>query len=255
MIRLPIIVLLVSILVSMSGCQLGKSSDANRVTDVGKPEYFRAMHGFDGGQTEMVDLSKLEGFDTLRTIDDVAKFAAKVPGAIGFTAHPDFQNDTRLARAVIWYTGLSSPQNSWPLYLFDETEAKKKPGEKPRAEALAAAEAKVIAKMETAKELIKKSGSSGVKLSGTYHEQKALALAIIRLGGSFEHVGEFGTSKCVGCRSVVAGGTPRLCGLGVQKKKHWNCCGSTKEKGHCQYWQLIKVQDETNRLWTPRMSN
>ena len=158
----------------MSGCQLGPSSDATRGTDKGVPEYFHAMHGFNGGQCEVVDLSKLEGFDAVRTIDDVAKFAAKVPGAIGFTAHPDFQDDTRLASAVIWYTGLSSGGSSWRLYLFDETEAKKKPGEKPRAEALAAAEAKVIAKMETAKELIKKSGSNGVKLTGDYQEKKLL---------------------------------------------------------------------------------
>ena len=90
MIRLPIIALLVSVLVSMTGCQHGTSSDATGYTDASKPEYFRAMHGYGGGQNEMVDLSKLEGFDALQTIDDVAKFAAEVPGAIGFTAHPDF---------------------------------------------------------------------------------------------------------------------------------------------------------------------
>jgi hypothetical protein len=260
--RLAIITLLVSILISTTGRQLETSSDVTRGTDNSKREYFRAMHGFGVGQIEMVDLSKLEGFDSLRTIDDVAKFAAKVPGAIGFTTHPFFEEAVRKAveeqgitidpgpyrytRAVIWYTGLSSTRSSWPLYLFDEAEAKKKPGEKPRLEALLAAEARVSAKMETAKELIETSGSNGVKLTGDYEERKALSLAIMRLGGSFEHVGEFGTKNCGGCRILVPGGTPFLCGLGVQKKKHWNCCGSTEKKSHCQFWQLIKKQNTSH---------
>ena len=232
-------------MISTTGLQLETSSDVTRGTDNSKREYVRAKHGFGSGLIEMVDLSTREGFDTVRTIDDVAKFAAKVHGAIGFTAHPDFQDDTRLASAVIWYTGLSSPQNSWPLYLFDETEAKKKPGGKPRAEALAAAEAKVQSKMAMAKELIEASGSRGVKLTGDYEERIVLALAIMRSGGSFEHNGEFGTTNCSGCRSVVSGGTSRLCGLGVKKKSHWTCCGATEKKSHCQYWPLIKAQDES----------
>ena len=244
--RLAIITLLVSILISTTGHQLETSSDVTRGTDNSKLEYFLAMHGFGDGLVEMVDLSTREGFDTVRTIDDVAKFAAKVPGATGFTAHPNFQDDTRLASAVIWYTGLSSPQNSWPIYLFDETEAKKKPGERAHPEALAAAEAKVIAKMETAKELIEASGSRGVKLTGDFDDQQVLALAIMRLGGSFEHNGEFGTTNCVGCRILVSGGAPFLCGLGVQKKKHWCCCGSTEKKSHCQFWQLIKKQNKSD---------
>jgi hypothetical protein len=181
-----------------------------------------------------------KGFDSVRNIDDVAKFAGKVPGAIGFTAHPDFEQGMRYASAILWYTELSSPQNSWPLFLFDETEAKKKPGDKPRSEALAAAEAKVQSKMAMAKELIEASGSRGVKLTGDPEDQQVLALAIMRLGGSFEHNGEFGTTNCGGCRILVPGGAPFLCGLGVQKKKHWNCCGSTEKKSHCQFWQLIK---------------
>ena len=268
--RLAIIALLLSILISTTGCQLGSSTDVTRGADNTKKEYYRAKHGFNGGFTEMVDLSNREGFDAVQSIDDLAKFAAEVPGAIGFTAHPFFEDTVRkaveeqghtvgpgpyrYASAVIWYTGLSSGK-SWPLYLFDKAEANKKPGERPRLEALFAAEAKVSAKMERAKELIEKNGSNGVKLTRDYEERKALAFAIMRLGGSFEHDGEFCTSKCGGCRYVVSGGTPTLCGLGVQKKKHWNCCGATSEKGHCQYWPLIKARDESNRLWTPSISN
>ena len=244
--RLAIITLLVSILISTTGRQLETSSDVTRGTDKSKLEYFLAMHGFGDGLVEMVDLSTREGFDTVRTIDDVAKFAAKVPGAIGFTAHPHFEQGMRYASAILWYTELSSPQNSWSLFLFDETEAKKKPGDKPRSEALAAAEAKVQSKMAIAKELIEASGSLGVKLTGDPEDQQVLALAIMRLGGSFEHNGEFGTTNCGGCRILVPGGAPFLCGLGVQKKKHWGCCGSTEKKSHCQFWQLIKKQNKSD---------
>ena len=244
--RLAIITLLVSILISTTGRQLETSSDVTRGTDNSKREYFLAKHGFGSGLSEMVDLSMRKGFDSVRNIDDVAKFAAKVPGAIGFTAHPHFEQGMRYASAILWYTELSSPQNSWSLFLFDETEAKKKPGDKPRSEALAAAEAKVHSKMERAKELIEKNGSRGVKLTGDPEDQQVLALAIMRLGGSFEHNGEFGTTNCVGCRILVSGGAPFLCGLGVQKKKHWCCCGSTEKKSHCQFWQLIKKQNKSD---------
>jgi hypothetical protein len=244
--RLAIITLLVSILISTTGRQLETSSDVTRGTDKSKLEYFLAMHGFGSGLSEMVDLSMRKGFDSVRNIDDVAKFAAKVPGAIGFTAHPHFEQGMRYASAILWYTELSSPQNSWSLFLFDETEAKKKPGDKPRSEALAAAEAKVHSKMERAKELIEKNGSRGVKLTGDPEDQQVLALAIMRLGGSFEHNGEFGTKNCGGCRILVPSGAPFLCGLGVQKKKHWGCCGSTEKKSHCQFWQLIKKQNKSD---------
>ena len=244
--RLAIITLLVSILISTTGRQLETSSDVTRGTDNSKREYFLAKHGFGSGLSEMVDLSMRKGFDSVRNIDDVAKFAAKVPGAIGFTAHPHFEQGMRYASAILWYTELSSPQNSWSLFLFDETEAKKKPGDKPRSEALAAAEAKVHSKMERAKELIEKNGSRGVKLTGDPEDQQVLALAIMRLGGSFEHNGEFGTTNCGGCRILVPGGAPFLCGLGVQKKKHWSCCGSTEKKSHCQFWQLIKKQNKSD---------
>tara|TARA_B100000497_G_scaffold122363_1_gene153339 strand:+ start:256 stop:993 length:738 start_codon:yes stop_codon:yes gene_type:complete len=243
--RLAIITLLVSILISTTGRQLETSSDVTRGTDNSKREYFLAKHGYGSG-LEMVDLSIRKGFDSVRNIDDVAKFAAKVPGAIGFTAHPDFEQGMRYASAILWYTTLSLPQNSWPLYLFDETEAKKKPGDKPRSEALVAAEAKVQSKMAMAKELIDASGSRGVKLTGDFDDQQVLALAIMRLGGSFEHNGEFGTTNCGGCRILVPGGTPILCGLGVQKKKHWGCCGSTEKKSHCQFWQLFKKQNTSH---------
>jgi hypothetical protein len=244
--RLAIITLLVSILTSTTGRQLETSSDVTRGTDNSKREYFLAKHGFGSGLSEMVDLSMRKGFDSVRNIDDVAKFAAKVPGAIGFTAHPHFEQGMRYASAILWYTELSSPQNSWSLFLFDETEAKKKPGDKPRSEALAAAEAKVHSKMERAKELIEKNGSRGVKLTGDPEDQQVLALAIMRLGGSFEHNGEFGTKNCGGCRILVPSGAPFLCGLGVQKKKHWGCCGSTEKKSHCQFWQLIKKQNKSD---------
>jgi hypothetical protein len=244
--RLAIITLLVSILISTTGRQLETSSDVTRGTDKSKLEYFLAMHGFGSGLSEMVDLSMRKGFDSVRNIDDVAKFAAKVPGAIGFTAHPHFEQGMRYASAILWYTELSSPQNSWSLFLFDETEAKKKPGDKPRSEALAAAEAKVHSKMERAKELIEKNGSRGVKLTGDPEDQQVLALAIMRLGGSFEHNGEFGTKNCGGCRILVPSGAPFLCGLGVQKKKHWGCCGSTEKKSHCQFWPLFKKQNKSD---------
>ena len=241
--RLATIALLLNILISTFGYQLGPNNDATRGTDNSGLEYFRAKHGDGNGLSKMVRLSMRKGFDSVRNIDDVAKFAAKVPGAIGFTAHPHFEQGMRYASAILWYTTLSSPQNSWPFYLFDETEAKKKPGGKPRSEALSAAEAKVHSKMERAKELIEKNGSRGVKLTGDPEDQQVLALAIMRLGGSFEHNGKFGTTNCGGCRILVPGGAPFLCGLGVQKKKHWGCCGSTEKKSHCQFWPLFKKQN------------
>jgi hypothetical protein len=93
--------------------------------------------------------------------------------------------------------------------------------------------------------LIAASGPNGVKLVGDPDERKVLALAVLRLGGFFDHTGEFAVGRCVGCRSVVSGGNPSSCGLGVQNKKHWNCCGSTNEGGHCEYWKLIKTQDDS----------
>lgn len=204
-------------------------------------DYFRARHGFNGGLEEMVDLSERQGFDAIRTIDDVARFASEVPGAVGFTAHPDFENGTRHASAVVSYTRLSPTQESWVLYLFDKKEAQKNPGDAPRAAALAAAEAKVSSKIDEARELIAAGGTNGVKLVG----DKVLALAVLRLGGLFGHTGEFAVGRCVGCRSVVSGGNPGSCGLDVQNKKHWNCCGSTNEGGYCDYWKLIKTQDDS----------
>jgi hypothetical protein len=100
--------------------------------------------------------------------------------------------------------------------------------------------------MAIAKELIEASGSLGVKLTGDPEDQQVLALAIMRLGGSFEHNGEFGTKNCGGCRILVPGGAPFLCGLGVQKKKHWGCCGSTEKKSHCQFWPLFKKQNTSH---------
>ncbi|NIS83278.1 MAG: hypothetical protein GTO14_24470 [Anaerolineales bacterium] len=212
-------------------------------------EYYLADHGCDGGLTEMTDLTKVEGFDKVQTKNDLAKFASKVPGAVGFTAHPQFESGTRYASAVLWYTSLSPSGSSWPLYLFDEAKAKKKPGERPEALAVAAAEAKVTAKSKIAQELIDAGGPNGVKLSGSYsyQERKVLALAVMRLEGAFAHPGEFGVGHCGACRSVVAGGNPRRCGLGVRNLNHWNCCGASEDARHCRYWALIKAQDDAEQ--------
>ena len=207
-------------------------------------EYFQARHGFADGLCEMVDLSKREGFDAIRTLDEVAKFASEVPGAVGFTAHPNFENGTRHASAILWYTKLSPPGSSWSLYLFDKKEALKNPGDAPPAAAVAAAEARVSGQMSEARGLIVAGGPGGVKLVGDYHENKVVARAVLRLGGRFAHPGQFALGRCVGCRSVVPGGNPSSCGLDVQNQKHWNCCGSTNEVGHCEYWKKIQTQED-----------
>ena len=242
--RLYIIGLLAGALIAAAGCRRpADASAAQPEMRTRAVEYFRASHGFDGGLQEMVDLSKREGFDAIRTIDDVAGFASEVPGAVGFTVHPNFENGTRYASAVLWYTKLSPTGRSWALYLFDKKEAQKYPGDAPRAAAVAAAEAKVAGKMNEARGLIAAAGPKGVRLVGDPKERKVLALAVLRLGGVFEHDGGFGVGPCVGCRTVVSGGNPQSCGLGVQNKKHWNCCGSTNQGGYCEYWRLIKTQD------------
>jgi len=192
---------------------------------------------------EMLDLSKREGFDAIHTMDEVARFASEVPGAVGFTAHPKFENGTRYAKAVMWYTRLSPPGSSWGLYLFDKKEALKNPGDSPRAQAVAAAEAKVSARMDEARGLIAAGGTNGVKMVGDYDESKVVARAVLRLGGRFEHTGAFAAGRCAACRSVVSGGNPSSCGLDVQNQKHWNCCGSTNEGGHCEYWKQINAKD------------
>ena len=127
--RLLIIGPLTGILIGTAGCHRQSDSSVTqpeRRTRV--VEYFRASHGFNGGLQEMVDLSKREGFDAIRTIGDAARFASEVPGAVGFTAHPDFGKGTRYASAVVWYTKLSPTESSWALYLFDKKEAQKNPG-------------------------------------------------------------------------------------------------------------------------------
>jgi hypothetical protein len=242
--RLNVIRLLACILI-VAKTDGEESSTANEQT------YYQANHGFDGGLKEMVDLSKLEGFDEVLTKDDLARFARKVPGAVGFTAHPQFESGTHLARAVLWYTRLSSTQQSWALYLFDESKAKKKPGETPEEFAVAAAEAKIAGKLGVARELIAAAGASGVRVSGDYEDKKVLALAVMRLGGKFVHTGEFGTGQCGSCRSVVSGGNPRSCGLGVRNVKHWNCCGASEDVGYCRYWELIKTRDEAGQTVEP----
>src|SRR5678816_750092 len=89
-------------------------NDRDKLLEFG---YHRAKHGYSGGLTEMVDLSRAEGFDKVLTIEDLAAFASKVPGAVGFTAHPRFESGQRHARAVLWYTRLSPTESSWALYL------------------------------------------------------------------------------------------------------------------------------------------
>ena len=246
MTRFLIVGVLASLLANTAACRGQSDATSNQPEKRnGVPEYFRANHGFGGGLQETVDLRTRKGFEAIQTLDDVARFAAEVPGAVGFSAHPNFEKGTRYARAILWYTKLSRTESSWALYLFDKTEAQKKPGDAPRAAATAAAEAKVSGKLNEARERIAAGGAKGVKLVGEYQESKFLAMAILRLGGSFEHTGEFTVGRCVGCRSVVPGGNPSSCGLGVQGKTHWNCCGSTNETGHCDYWKVIKAQDES----------
>jgi hypothetical protein len=236
---------LAGILTITPGCRRQSESSATQPpTRTQATDYFRAGHGFDGGLCEMVDLSKREGFDAIRTMDEAARFVSEVRGAVGFTAHPNFENGTRYAGAVVWYTKLSPTDSSWALYLFDKKEARKNPGDAPRAAAVAAAEAKVSGKVSEARELITAGGPKGVKLVGDRDERKALALAVLRLGGLFEHTGEFIVGRCGGCRSVVSCGNPSSCGLDVQNQKHWNCCGSTNEGGHCEYWKQIKARDD-----------
>jgi hypothetical protein len=236
---------LVGILTMAPGCRRQSDSSVTQPqTKTGAIEYFRAGHGYDGGLCEMLDLGKREGFDAIQTMDELAKFASEVPGAVGFTAHPNFENGSRYARAVLWYTKLSPAESSWGLYLFDKKEALKNPGDVPRAAAVAAAEAKVSGQMNEARRLIAAGGPTGVKLIGDYDESKVMALAILRLGGMFAHTGAFAVGRCAGCRSVVSGGNPSSCGLDVQNQKHWNCCGSTNEAGHCEYWKQIQAQDD-----------
>lgn len=211
------------------------------------PRYHLAKHGFNGGFIETVNLTKLKGFDKVLTLRDVAEFASKVPDVIGFIAHPKFESGERYAEAVLWYTKLSPTELSWPLYLLDETEAKKSPGDTPKASAVAAAEAKVSGKLQIARELIAAGGLDGVTLSGDPEERKILALAVMRLNGFFKHTGEFGAAYCVGCRNVVSGGTPWRCGLGIMNQNHWNCCGASKEVKHCRYWELLKAQKDADQ--------
>ena len=239
--------ILVSILVFVPACQRQQTPIVHSEAEKGSvPEYFRANHGYDGGLKEMVDIRKCEGFDALKTRDDVARFAAGIPGAIGFTLHPEFEKGARYAEAVLWYTKLSSKSRSWGIYLFDKQEAMKNPGDAPRPEAVAAAEAKVSARMEDAQKLIDEAGAKGVNLVGDFEEKKALALAVLRLGGKFEHFGEYRTDFCLGCRSVVQGSTPEKCAHGLANEKHWTCCGSIEDSGYCKYWELIKAQDDSS---------
>ncbi len=240
-------------LLCMIVCVMGLArSEGDDAKQEKPPRYYQANHGIDGGLEEMVDLSKMEGFEEARTIDDVARLAAKVPGAVGFMAHPLFEMGDRYAIAVLWYSHRSRTESSWPLHLFDEAEAKKRPGEAATPAALVAAELRISAKLPAAQALMDAGGARGVKISpadGDYNEQMVMALAVMRLGGFFAHSGQFGKDDCIGCRNVVRGGTPEKCGLGVKKVKHWNCCGAEAGTNRCRYWELIKAQNDVG----PRM--
>lgn len=240
----PVLCAVVLCCMAISDYSVAENTSATSV-----PNYFHASHGFDGGLMEMVDLGEFEGFDVCRNMDDLARLASSVKGAVGFTAHPHFEKGERLAHAVLWYTGLSERNQSWALYLFDETEARKMPGEAPTPAAAAAAEAKVNAAMGKAGELIDAARPKGVKLDmSDYQEKKVLALAIMRLGGTFEHTGGWTSKACGPCRSVIPGGVPENCGHGVKGKAHWNCCGGTDpDDTRCRYWELIKAQDDKQK--------
>ena len=240
-------------LLCMIVCVMGLArSEGNEAKQEKPPRYFAANHGIDGGLEEVVDLSKMEGFEEARTIDDLARLAAKVPGAVGFMAHPLFEMGDRYAIAVVWYSHRSRTGSSWPVHLFDEAEAKKGPGEAATPAALLAAELRITAKQPAAQTLIDAAGTQGVKVSpadGDYNEQMVMALAVMRIGGFFAHSGQFGKDDCIGCRSVVSGGTPEKCGLGVKKVMHWNCCGAEAGGLRCRYWERIKAKSDVG----PRM--
>ncbi len=210
--------------------------------------YFEANHGFNMGLNEMVDLSEIEGFERVRSTADLARFASKVPGAVGFTAHPSFESGQhRFASAVLWYSHLSPSNMSWRLYLFDEKEAKKQPGEAATEEALAAAEAQISDKLKAAKELIDDGGRRGVILPSDQKEQNVVARAVLRLGGAFQHMGKFGAS-CGGCRVVILGGSPAHCGLGIKGQDHFNCCGAINKDDFCRYWELLLALEEAEQI-------
>lgn len=99
----------------------------------------------------------------------------------------------------------------------------KKPDEAPEASAVAAAEAEVAGKLRMAEVLIDASGPNYVNLSFNYEEKKVLALAVMRLGGTFAHTGEVGDNRCRCCRSAIPDGNPSMCGLRVRNLNHWNC--------------------------------
>lgn len=208
-------------------------------------EYTIAHHGYGRGLSEMVNLCDLEGFDGIRTIGEVARFAHKIQDSVGFTAHPEFESGTRYAHAVIWYTTLSPTNESWPLYLFDREESQKLPGEPAQPTAIAAGNAKVAGMLTEARNLVISAQQSGVRVPELkFDDKKILALAIIQIGGSFQHSGEYSTTNCWSCRSVVPDGDPEHCGLGIKGTAHWNCCGAIQETGACQYWERIKAQDD-----------
>ncbi|GAA5496407.1 hypothetical protein Rhal01_02590 [Rubritalea halochordaticola] len=221
----PYLILLLSlILTSDAHCQQAQS-------------YHQAQHGFSGGLYRIIDLSRQDGFVQAKSLDGLSQLARKVPGAIGFTAHPDFERGVRYAHAILWYDRLSRTNQSWPLYLFDQEEAQKQPGEAASKRSLAAAEDAIISKLLVAQQAINKAGQDGVVLTGKEHVTSVLAYAIVRLGGKIRHHGHFGAA-CTGCRSVVPGGNTQHCGKAIQGIEHWSCCGQAKQETFCKYWEL-----------------
>lgn len=91
--------------------------------------FYAAKHGFNGNleSKEMVDARTIEGWnaDNMKTLQDIANFAATQDGAIGFAYDPEFFTvpGEQNAQVVFFYKNKSPTSESWPLILFDEAEA------------------------------------------------------------------------------------------------------------------------------------
>jgi hypothetical protein len=114
---------LAGILTSTLGCR--RQSDSSAIqpqAQNGTIEYFQAGHGFNGGLSEMVDLSQRAGFDEIRTIDQVAKFASEVPEAVGRWQILNSVNSPRMSDEMIDARRNRAPQRTAPC-LVNESQA------------------------------------------------------------------------------------------------------------------------------------